>query len=108
LRSGQAGRATCRARRAAAGRPAPGQRGRPLPRRLHLRRAVGPRDATGTVDGELVVLPAPHARRLLERLLSELDADLLVLEQLPDSVTELGGVVNQARPRVRLAREAIE
>ena len=86
----------------------PGQRGRPLPRRLHLRRAVGPRDATGTVDGELVVLPAPHASRLLQRLLGELDADLLVLEQLPERVTELGGVVKQARPGVRLAGEAFE
>ena len=50
----------------------------------------------------------PHASGLLERLLGDLDADLLVLEQLPEGVTELGGVVKQARPRVRLAREAFE
>ena len=60
------------------------------------------------MDGELVVLPAPHAYRLLQRLLGELDADLLVLEQLPERVTELGGMVKQARPRVRLTRQAFE
>jgi hypothetical protein len=60
------------------------------------------------VDGELAVLPAPHPRRLLQRLLGELDADLLVLKQLLERVTELGGVVKQARPRVRLAREAFQ
>jgi hypothetical protein len=58
------------------------------------------------MDGELVVLPAPHAHRLLQRVLGELDADLLVLEQLPDRVTELGGMVKQARPGVRLTRQA--
>ena len=58
------------------------------------------------MDGGLAVLVRPHASRQLQRRLGELDADLLVLEQLPERVTELGGVVKQARPRVRLPRQA--
>ena len=49
------------------------------------------------MDGELASVPAPHASRLLQRLVGELDADLLVLEQLPEDIAELGGVVEQAR-----------
>jgi hypothetical protein len=45
--------------------------------------------------------------RQLERL-GELDADLLVFEQLSERAAELGGVVEQARPRVRLPRQAFE
>jgi hypothetical protein len=62
---------------------------------------VGPADAAGTVDGVLVSVRAPHASCLLERVLGELDADLLVLEQLPERVTELGGVVKQRGSGVR-------
>ena len=42
----------------------PGRRRRPLPRRLHLRGAVGPRDAAGTVDGDASRAPRSTRERL--------------------------------------------
>jgi hypothetical protein len=54
------------------------------------------------------VLAAPHASHLLERLLRDLDADLLVLEEVAERVTQLGGVVEQARPCVRLASHTFQ
>ena len=92
----------------AARRSAPRPRGRPLPRRLFICGAVGPSDSAGTVDRTLAALCAPHAGGLLERRLGDVDADLLVLEQLPERVAELGGMVEQARPGVRLAGQAFE
>jgi len=50
LRRRQAHTAARRAWPAATGRAAPGQRRRPLPRRLHLRGTVAPWNAAGTVD----------------------------------------------------------
>jgi hypothetical protein len=67
---------------------------------------MGPRDSAGRVEGALATVRVPHLRCLLERLLGEFDADLLGVEQLPERVTQLGGVVEQARPGVRLAGQA--
>jgi hypothetical protein len=48
------------------------------------------------------MLLRPHASRQLQRLLGELDAHLLVLEQLLQRAAKLGSVVKQARTGVRL------
>ncbi len=56
--------------------------------------------------GEHLALPRlpPHRGRLRERLLVQLDADLLV-DQLIEQLAQLRDVIEQARPRVRLASD---
>ena len=53
--------------------------------------------------------PRLHTRAACSSVvLGDVDADLLVAEQLAERVAELGGVIKQARPGVRLAGEAVQ
>jgi hypothetical protein len=59
-----------------------------------------PPNAAGTLDGRLAVPGGPHAIRPLQRLLGQLDADLLIIEQLLEPAAQLGSMIQQTRPRI--------